>query len=96
MACGAMAVAAGRKTRLNLIALCDGNGASVGEPAAFGQAGRIRRITGDQDAFLRGARGFINCGDRRQQRLGVGMLRVVEQALSVRMFDDFAHVHHGD
>ncbi len=38
----------------------------------------------------------VGFGHRRQQRLGVGMLRVVVKRVAVGQFDDLAQVHHRD
>lgn len=48
-----MAVANISQRRLALAAVSLGNGAAVGETAAFWRVDRIRWITGDQDTFLR-------------------------------------------
>ena len=57
---------------------------------------RVGRVAGYQDTFGGFSPLFVDGWNSRQQRLGVGVLRIVEQALAVRMFDDLAHIHNSD
>ena len=66
------------------------------EAARVGQIDEIRRPAGDRgqpalaDAFA------LELRQRAEQRLGVRMLRMVEQLLRRRLLDDLAGVHDGD
>jgi len=71
-------------------------GAAIGEAAAFGQVYRVRWIAGDQNAFLAGPFHPVDGGNRREQRLRIGMARRCEQTHAVCMLNDPAHIHHRD
>ena len=71
-------------------------GAAIGEAAAFGQVYRVRWIAWDQNAFLAGPFHPVDGGNRREQRLRIGMARRCEQTHAVCMLNDPAHIHHRD
>ena len=70
--------------------------AAIGEAAAFGQVHRVRRVAGDQNAFLAGPFHPVDGGHRREQRLRIGMARRCEQTHAVCVLNDPAHIHHRD
>ena len=55
---------------------------------------RIGWIAGDEDAARLLTQRLINRWNSRKQRRGIGMQWIVEQAASVRVLDNLAHVHH--
>jgi len=75
-------------------AACLGIGTAGMEMTArrrFDRAGNITLQNG-----LLASDGRVGDGYRRQQRLGIGVLRVGKQGFLVGVFDDFAQIHHRD
>ena len=64
------------------------------EAAPGGRVDRARHVTAQNDPLLLEA--GVRLGHRRQQRLGIGVLRPQEQVGAVADFDDLAEIHHGD
>ena len=62
------------------------------EDAAGGAAGRARHIAGQRDARPGGA--GLDAGHGRQQRIGVGMFRLVEHGRRGADLDDATEIHH--
>ena len=81
------------KRRFSLATLILRNRASAGKAAACLLLRWVWWVTGDQDALGLLAQGFVHRRHSGQQRSGVRMQRVVEQALPIRVLNDFTHVH---
>ena len=65
------------------------------EAAARGWVNKARRLPGRH--LLEGVRvGRIGIGGGGEQRVGVGMKRVFEQAAGIGLFDQVPGVHHED
>src|SRR5665647_2994970 len=66
------------------------------EDAALGRVRRARHVALEDDAPPGALGGGIGDRHRREQRLGVGMLRIFVEHCAVRDLDDLAEVHHGN
>ena len=75
-------------------AAVEGVGAAGVEAAARGRVDRARHVALEDDALLRGV--GVGHRHRRQQRLGVGVLRPREQRGAVGDLDDLAEIHDRD
>ena len=53
-------------------------------------------ISGKHDSLAAFLEGRIRNGDRREQRLSVGVERILVELLAVGLLDDFADIHHRD
>src|SRR5699024_10390674 len=70
--------------------------ASAHEGTARNFVGRAGKIPRENDAFSCAFYMGVGYGDRRQQRLRVGVLRVVEDLVDVTELDELSEIHHGD
>ena len=66
------------------------------EAAARRRVDRRWNIARKDDPFAAAFDGRVGDRNRREQRLGVGMQRVLRRALAIGQLDDLADVHHGD
>jgi len=80
--------------RLLLRAALEGVGAAGVEAAARGRVDRARHVALQDDALAR--RLGVGNRDRRQERLGVGVLRAGEEGALVGELDDLAEIHDRD
>ena len=70
--------------------------AAGAEPAAARRVRRARHLAAQHDALPRPLHRRVRDRHRRDQRLGVRVVRALEQRVAVRGLDDRAQVHHRD
>ena len=78
----------------NMLALFSGMGAAGMEPAALGRIGRRRNVAFQLDPLGLGRR--IRIGNGREQGLGVGMQRILEDVLLGAELHHSAQIHNAD
>src|SRR6478672_5141651 len=69
--------------------------AARGEVAALRRLQRRRQVALQDDSFAGAFQDGVRDRNRGEQRTGIGVARIVEDAVYVADFDDLAQVHHG-
>ena len=82
--------------RIDRAAGLEGVAAAGVEAASRGRCGRRRDVALEHDALALALALRVRHRDRREERLGVGVLRALVHLVGRALFDDAAEVHHRD